>query len=839
MSWIGYSDVIEYFQPGDLIIGGIVSLISITGDMNNFRQPYDSWNDETVVLTNNYQHVLALAFAVKEINENHQILPNVTLGFHIYDSFAKGTCHAIMVLLSQQTRFIPNYKCGIQNNLVAVIGGLYPDTSFYLAMVLGTYKVSQLTYGSALHLNDENEPHPFYNMVPNEGYQQMGLLLLLLHFRWTWVGVIAKDSINGDKFVKMIAAQFTLRAICVAFLRRVKTLKRSDIWHLINGMFELYNIAMKSNANALIFYDENIFILRWLLYLPELQEGTVEPKGKVWIMTIEMELTSLLYQRSWDIQVLHGALSFSVHSNEVLGFQHFLQTKNLLLTKEDGFVHYFWEQAFECGFDNKPGKICTGTEKLEDLPGNVFEMSMTGHSYNIYNAVYAVAHALEAIQSYQSKHKAMVDGRRVNIQDLQPWQLHHFLEGLSFNNSVGAEISFDRNRELRAGFDIINWVIFPNQSFHRVKVGKLDPQAPPDQVFTIHNEAITWHKSFNQSLPRSVCTDSCHPGYSKRKQEGEPFCCYDCISCPEGKFSSQKDTDDCYKCPEDQYPSKDQDSCLFKHKTFLSYEEPLGISLAVLAVFFSMFTALVLGTFLKHHDTPIVKANNRNLTYTLLVSLLLCFLSALLFIGQPEKMTCPLRQTAFSIIFSIAVSCVLAKTLTVVLAFMATIPGSRMRKWVGSRMATSIVLSCSLIQTGICAVWLVTSSPFPDADMNSVKEEIVLECNEGSVTMFYCVLGYMGLLAIASFTVAFLARKLPDSFNEAKFITFSMLVFCSVWLSFVPAYLSSKGKYMVAVEIFSIVASSGGLLACIFLPKCYIVVFQPKLNMREQIMRKR
>ncbi|XP_027241941.1 vomeronasal type-2 receptor 116-like isoform X1 [Cricetulus griseus] len=288
--------------------------------------------------------------------------------------------------------------------------------------------------------------------------------------------------------------------------------------------------------------------------------------------------------------------------------------------------------------------------------------------------------------------------------------------------------------------------------------------------------------------------------------------------------------DRCVKCPDDQYANNGRNHCLKKVTTFLSYEDPLGMSLACLALCFSVLTLIVLAVFLKHRDTPTVKANNRTLSCVLLISLIFCFLCSLLYIGQPNMIICLMQQTIFAVVFTVAASTVLAKTITVVLAFKVTTPGRRMRRVLVSGAPNFIIPICTMIQLILCGIWLGTSPPFVDVDINVEKDHILIICNKGSIIIFYCVLGYLGFIAMGSFTVAFLARNLPDTFNEAKYLTFSMLVFCSVWITFLPVYHSTKGKAMVAVEVFCILASSAGLFFCIFVPKCFIILLRPKRN---------
>lgn len=267
-------------------------------------------------------------------------------------------------------------------------------------------------------------------MVPNEAPQYTGIVHLLLHFRWMWVGLLVVDEESGVRFMKNLQPLLSQRGICFAFTEKMpKSTYLDEYYDMLSTWVQIYQVIMKSKANAVIVYGETktMFCLRSLLHVGKMEDNTNTPVGKVWIITAQLDFTALTYQINSDMQVFQGSIAFTVHSNEVHGFKTFIQLINPLETNEDGFLKLFWAQTFRCLFptsntDQHISEACTGEEKLQNLPTSGFELSMTGHGYSVYNAVYAIAHALHAM--YPSGHAAMVERGRLQLQNLQPWQVY-------------------------------------------------------------------------------------------------------------------------------------------------------------------------------------------------------------------------------------------------------------------------------------------------------------------------------------------------------------------------------------------------------------------------------
>ncbi|XP_044308937.1 vomeronasal type-2 receptor 26-like [Varanus komodoensis] len=471
------------------------------------------------VMTKFYQHILAFVFAIDEINEDPAILPNITLGFHIQESYSdpRMTYRTTLDLLFNSQQFVPNYQCGAEKNVVGVIGALSFETSSCMADILGPYKIPQLSYGSFIPMNDQHNLHSFYRMVPNEALQYQGLVQLLLHFQWTWVGLMATDDGGGDQFLRNMEPLLVQNWICSEFTRRVAV-----TWYIKDDLNEMVHIVwnhveyiLGSKANAMVIHGgaSAITWLGCLLYASSLAQQVFPQykrrlsSAKVWITTAQIDffVSGLGTLSGFDIQMLHGALSFTIPSKEPEGFQEFLELVKPSWDNEDGFIDLFWEYAFLCLTSSSllsfRGGRCRGNESLETLPRSIFELSMSGHSYSVYNAVYTIAHALHSLSSATPNHRGIVSEDRASLQGVQSWQLHSFIQKTSFNNSAGEEITFNQHGELEGGFDITNLVTFPNRSYNRVKVGRIEHQVSSEKRFTMDQDKIEWNRKLKQETP--------------------------------------------------------------------------------------------------------------------------------------------------------------------------------------------------------------------------------------------------------------------------------------------------------------------------------------------------
>ncbi|XP_060231817.1 vomeronasal type-2 receptor 116-like [Meriones unguiculatus] len=821
----------DFYHQGDMMIGAFFPLHiyytrGIFPDTKNTFSPNEI---DIEYKFKNYQFLLMLIFAIEEINGNPHLLPNTTLGFEIHNiGFTEK--YILICPFSWLTRVknpVLNYNCAKKGMSPAALTGTSWATSAHIGTLLQLYKIPQLSFGPFdSTLNDQGQFNCLYQMAAKDTYLSLAIVSLLLHFSWSWVGLILPDDHRGNQMLSDLRKDMESNGICIAFLKLIS----GNMNSLSNELWINLEKIQESSVNVIGIYGDIGSSQGLMRHI-----GHLFMTWKVWVLNSQWDAVS--HADYFMVDSFHGSLIFTHHHKEMVEFTNFIHTVNPYKYPEDTYLPKFWFMFFNCSFSELDCQLlenCQPNASLEMLPRHIFDPAMSEESYNIYNAVYAVAYSLHEMNLQQIQKQPYANGKEL---EFFPWKLHPFLKNTLLENHMSSDTVMDEGRNLDPVYDILNFWNFPKGLGLKVKIGNFSPIAPQGQQLSLSDQLIQWPISFTK-IPQSVCSESCRPGFRKATQEGKAVCCFDCTPCAENEISNETDMEQCVKCPESHYANSQKNHCFQKTVSFLAYEDPLGIALTITALCFSALTAAVLVVFVKHRDTAIVKANNRALSYTLLLTLITCFLSSLLFIGQPNTTTCIMQQTVFGISFTVALSTVLAKAITVVIAFKVTVPGRLIRWLMVSRAPNFIIPFCTLIQLILCGVWLFSSPPFIDQDAHAEHAHIIIICNKGSAVAFHCVLGYLCSLALGSYTMAFLSRNLPDTFNEAKFLSFSMQVFFCVWVTFLPVYHSTKGKVMVAMEVFSILASSAALLGLIFAPKCYIILIRPDNNCCVDIRRK-
>ncbi|KAM9359533.1 extracellular calcium-sensing receptor-like [Symphorus nematophorus] len=827
-------------KAGDVVLGGLfqVHFFSVFPDLSFPTEPQQPTCHGFDVL--GFRRAQTMAFAIDEINRNSDLLPNVTLGYSLYDNCANlgiGFRAAMSLVSDQEEQFIADETCVGTPPVLGIVGDSSSSRSIAISSVLGLYRVPMVSYFATCSCLSDRQKFPsFFRTIPSDAFQVRAMIQLLNHFGWTWAGLLISNDDYGLHAARSFQSDLAESGLgCLAYLEVLPWSKDKA------KLRRIVDVMKKSKARVVMVFAHESHMIN-------LMEEVVRQNvtGLQW-MASEAWTAATVLQAPHLMPYLAGTLGIAIRRGEIPGLREFLlqirPEQNHNISFGNSMVNQFWEYTFQCRFAplsvswvNSGGAICTGQEYLEDAETEFLDISNLRPEYNVYKAVYALAYALDDMLQCEPGRGPFSGHSCGNLQRLEPWQLLYYLEKVNFTTSFGDEVSFDENGDALPIYDIMNWLWLADGRTKLQYVGEVKRSAFKGELLTIDEDKIFWDFA-SKKPPRSVCSESCPPGTRMARKKGEPVCCFDCIPCSEGKISNETDSMECTSCLEDFWPSPQRDHCVPKRTEFLSYSEPLGICLTAASLLGTCICAVVLSIFIYHRRTPIVRANNSELSFQLLLSLKLCFLCSLLFIGRPKLWTCQLRHAAFGISFVLCISCILVKTMVVLAVFKASKPGGGASlKWFGVLQQRGTVMVLTSIQAAICTVWLVSASPVPHKNTQYYNDKIVVECVVGSTVAFAVLLGYIGLLAILSFLIAFIARNLPDSFNEAKLITFSMLIFCAVWVAFVPAYISSPGKYADAVEVFAILASSFGLLVALFGPKCYIILLRPERNTKKAIM---
>nr|XP_046244952.1 extracellular calcium-sensing receptor-like [Scatophagus argus] len=827
---------------GDIVIGGFFPLHYVA------PKPQHSYNIKPQLTPcSGFDHrafrwMMTMVFAVEEINLNSSLLPGVKLGYRIMDScdHVHTSLQALISLenvteerMDRSTQSETLSSCLSDSPVPVVIGLASSSPTRAVAHTLGPFNLPLISYfATCTCLTDKRMYPSFLRTVPSDLFQVRGLVELVTFLDWFWVGTVGTTDDYSHYGIQAFSQQFQQQGGCLAFhLTIPKSPTVADIKKMANTL-------QSSTAQVVVVFASEVQLIK---LFSELAQRNVT--GIQWIASESWVAASLLTSPHFH-PLLEGTIGFSFPGVRIPGLKEFLL--RVRPSPEPGmeFVNMFWEELFSCRLEGSADDVvgekpvCSGSEDLRYTDSSYTDVSQVRISYNVYKAVYAIAHALRALLNCDSPgyNKGMCEKHK----SFTSRQLLHHLKTVNFTNQFEEKVYFDSNGEPPPLYDIINWQKDSNSEIRFIKVGSYDGSAPLRQQLRVDRSTIVWTKGQSQ-VPVSQCSAPCSPGSRQARRPGKPHCCFDCLPCADGEISNQTGSTECTKCPEYYWSDKDKIKCVAGVDEFLSFYDTMGIVLVTFTLLGVCLTATITTVFHHFRSTPIVKANNSEISFLLLLSLKLCFLCSLVFIGQPSVWSCRLRQAAFGVSFVLCLSCLLVKTIVVLLAFRANVPGSKALKLFGPSQQRSLILCTTAPQVCLCAGWLLGAPPFPfrNPAYQASTGKIVVECKEPWPPGFYLILGYIGLLAFLCLLLAFLGRKLPDAFNEAKLITFSMLIFWAVWISFIPAYVSSPGKFTVAVEVFAILASTFGLLLCVFVPKCYIILLRPERNIKKGLTGKK
>uniref|UniRef100_A0A672N0Z9 Glutamate metabotropic receptor 7 n=1 Tax=Sinocyclocheilus grahami TaxID=75366 RepID=A0A672N0Z9_SINGR len=767
---------------GDLTLGGLfpVHARGVSGE------PCGDIKKE-----NGIHRLEAMLYALDQINSDDELLPNITLGARVLDTCSRDT-YALEQSLTFVQALIQKDTSDVRctngeppvfvkpEKVIGVIGASASSVSIMVANILRLFQIPQISYAStAPELSDDRRYDFFSRVVPPDSFQAQAMVDIVKLMRWNYVSTVASEGSYGEKGVEAFM-QISREAggICIAqSLKIPHDHKQADFDKIIRQLLE----TRHARAVIIFAYDEDI---RGILNASKRAD---QVGHFLWIGSDSWGAKNSPIQGLEDAAV--GAVTILPKRATIAGkidhFQSRLLREHLgtrLTTKSSLYFDFLF-----CFF--LLGQERIGTDSRYEQEGKV---------QFVIDAVYAMAHALHNMQKDLCPDQSGICGE---MEHAGGKKLLKYIRSVSFNGLVNDT----PNRLDKILIDEMQW---PN--------GEME-------------------------IPSSVCSLPCKTGQRKKMVKGMP-CCWHCEPCD--GYQYQYDETSCKLCTYNMRPNGNRTGCQPIPIVKLEWHSPWAVIPVFLAMLGIIATIFVMATFIRYNDTPIVRASGRELSYVLLTGIFLCYIITFVMIATPDIAVCSFRRIFLGLGMCISYAALLTKTNRIYRIFEEGKKSVSPPKLISPTSQLAITSSLISVQLLGVLIWFGVDPPNTIIDydeqktINPDKARGVLKCDITDLQII-CSLGYSILLMVTCTVYAIKTRGVPENFNEAKPIGFTMYTTCIVWLAFIPIFFgtaqSAEKLYIQTTTLtISMNLSASVALGMLYMPKVYVIIFHPELNVQKR-----
>ncbi|XP_036803026.1 metabotropic glutamate receptor 4 isoform X1 [Oncorhynchus mykiss] len=772
----------------------------------------------------------AMLFALDRINNDHELLPNITLGARILDTCSRDT-HALEQSLTFVQALIEKDGTDIKclsggppiitkpERVVGVIGASASSVSIMVANILRLFRIPQVSYAStAPELSDNTRYDFFSRVVPPDTYQAQAMVDIVKAMSWNYVSTVASEGNYGESGVDaFIQKSREDGGVCIS--QSVKIPREPKL-----GEFDkiIRRLSENPNARVVILFANEDDIRRIL----QAAKKANQTGHFIWVGSDSWgsKISPILNQE----EMADGAVTILPKRQPIRGFDRYFISRTLDNNRRNIWFAEFWENNFQCKLSRhalKKGsgiKKCTNHERI----GKDSSYEQEGKVQFVVDAVYAMAHALH------NMHKELCPGKVglcSKMETINGTMLLKFIRNVNFTGIAGTPVIFNVNGDAPGRYEIYQYQMKHNTTEYKI-IGHW-----ADQLH-LETKEMRWPGGTWQ-VPQSICSQPCHPGERKKTVKGVP-CCWHCERCD--GYQYQADTYSCKMCRFDLRPNENHTACEAIPIIKLEWSSPWAVIPVLIAVLGIMATMFVVATFIRYNDTPIVKASGRELSYVLLTGIFLCYATTFLMISAPDVGICSLRRIFLGLGMSISYAALLTKTNRIYRIFEQGKMSVSAPRFISP--ASQLVITFSLISVqllGVC-IWFGVDPSQAIIDYedqrtsNPDMSRGVLKCDISDLSLI-CLLGFSMLLMVTCTVYAIKTRGVPETFNEAKPIGFTMYTTCIVWLAFIPIFFgtshSTEKMYIQTTTLtISVSLSASVSLGMLYMPKVYVVLFHPEQN---------